>query len=53
MRFVFFRCFLRLIYYIEEVNVGRGYIKEFCFSFNGRMIFFLYGYGIRLLGFDK
>ncbi|KAK1894308.1 DDB1- and CUL4-associated factor 10 [Dissostichus eleginoides] len=26
------RCSLRLTHYIEEANVGRGYIKELCFS---------------------
>ncbi|KAL4689741.1 hypothetical protein H8959_012532 [Pygathrix nigripes] len=47
------RCSLRLTHYIEEANVGRGYIKELCFSPDGRMISSPHGYGIRLLGFDK
>ncbi|XP_019584703.2 DDB1- and CUL4-associated factor 10 [Rhinolophus sinicus] len=47
------RCPLRLTHYIEEANVGRGYIKELCFSPDGRMISSPHGYGIRLLGFDK
>ncbi|XP_077331437.1 DDB1- and CUL4-associated factor 10 [Lithobates pipiens] len=46
------RCSLRLTHYIEEANVGRGYIKELCFSPDGRMIASPHGYGIRLLGFD-
>ncbi|XP_063311387.1 DDB1- and CUL4-associated factor 10 [Pelobates fuscus] len=47
------RCSLRLTHYIEEANVGRGYIKELCFSPDGRMIASPHGYGIRLLGFDS
>ncbi|XP_045435947.1 DDB1- and CUL4-associated factor 10 isoform X3 [Pipistrellus kuhlii] len=47
------RCSLRLTHYIEEANVGRGYIKELCFSPDGRMVSSPHGYGIRLLGFDK
>ncbi|XP_007890082.2 DDB1- and CUL4-associated factor 10 [Callorhinchus milii] len=46
------RCSLSLTHYIEEANVGRGYIKELCFSPDGRLICSPYGYGIRLLGFD-
>uniref|UniRef100_H2ZXH7 DDB1- and CUL4-associated factor 10 n=1 Tax=Latimeria chalumnae TaxID=7897 RepID=H2ZXH7_LATCH len=46
------RCSLRLTHYIEEANVGRGYIKELCFSPDGRMVSSPHGYGIRLLGFD-
>ncbi|XP_068781448.1 DDB1- and CUL4-associated factor 10 isoform X2 [Struthio camelus] len=46
------RCSLRLTHCIEEANVGRGYIKELCFSPDGRMISSPHGYGIRLLGFD-
>ncbi|XP_073518952.1 DDB1- and CUL4-associated factor 10 isoform X2 [Phyllobates terribilis] len=47
------RCSLRLTHYIEEANVGRGYIKELCFSPDGRMIASPHGYGVRLLGFDS
>lgn len=47
------RCSLRLTHYIEEANVGRGYIKELCFSPDGRLICSPYGYGIRLLAFDE
>ncbi|XP_063081261.1 DDB1- and CUL4-associated factor 10 isoform X2 [Cavia porcellus] len=53
VRLVSPRCSLRLTHYIEEANVGRGYIKELCFSPDGRMISSPHGYGIRLLGFDK
>ncbi|KAI3367427.1 hypothetical protein L3Q82_026281, partial [Scortum barcoo] len=37
------RCSLRLTHYIEEANVGRGYIKELCFSPDGRLICSPYG----------
>uniref|UniRef100_G3NN58 DDB1- and CUL4-associated factor 10 n=1 Tax=Gasterosteus aculeatus aculeatus TaxID=481459 RepID=G3NN58_GASAC len=47
------RCSLRLTHYIEEANVGRGYIKELCFSPDGRLICSPYGYGVRLLAFDQ
>ncbi|XP_072351277.1 DDB1- and CUL4-associated factor 10 isoform X2 [Scyliorhinus torazame] len=47
------RCSLCLTHYIEEANVGRGYIKELCFSPDGRLICSPFGYGIRLLGFDR
>ncbi|XP_061741964.1 LOW QUALITY PROTEIN: DDB1- and CUL4-associated factor 10 [Nerophis ophidion] len=47
------RCSLRLSHYIEEANVGRGYIKELCFSPDGRLICSPYGYGVRLLAFDE
>ncbi|XP_074994299.1 DDB1- and CUL4-associated factor 10 isoform X3 [Calonectris borealis] len=46
------RCSLRLTHCIEEANVGRGYIKELCFSPDGRMISSPHAFGIRLLGFD-
>ncbi|XP_077476367.1 DDB1- and CUL4-associated factor 10 [Stigmatopora argus] len=47
------RCSLRLTHYIEEANVGRGYIKELCFSPDGRLICSPHGYGVRLLAFDE
>ncbi|XP_059422337.1 DDB1- and CUL4-associated factor 10-like isoform X2 [Carassius carassius] len=47
------RSSLRLTHYIEEANVGRGYIKELCFSPDGRLICSPYGYGVRLLAFDE
>ncbi|XP_051824197.1 DDB1- and CUL4-associated factor 10-like isoform X2 [Antechinus flavipes] len=46
------RCAIRLTHYIEEANVRSGYIKEPCFSPDGRLISSPHGYGIRLLGFD-
>lgn len=43
------RC--RLTHYIEEPNVGRGFIKEICFSNDGRLICSPFGFGLRLLAF--
>ncbi|KAH0555604.1 hypothetical protein KQX54_020340 [Cotesia glomerata] len=43
----------RLINYIQEPNLGLGYIKELCFSADGRLICSPFGYGVRLLGFSK
>ncbi|XP_034937257.1 DDB1- and CUL4-associated factor 10 [Chelonus insularis] len=43
----------RLTHYIEEPNVGLGYIKELCFSADGRLICSPFGYGIRLLSFSN
>ncbi|KAK7109125.1 DDB1- and CUL4-associated factor 10 homolog [Littorina saxatilis] len=43
----------RLIYAKQEPNVGRGFIKEQCFSTDGRLIVSPWGNGIRLLSFDK
>lgn len=42
----------RLTHYIEEPNVGKGFIKELCFSSDGRLICSPYGYGVRLLAFS-
>ncbi|XP_058825262.1 DDB1- and CUL4-associated factor 10 [Topomyia yanbarensis] len=42
----------RMLYYIEEPNNGKGFIKEACFSFDGRVICSPHGNGIRLLAFD-
>ncbi|XP_067007174.2 DDB1- and CUL4-associated factor 10 homolog [Anabrus simplex] len=42
----------RLTHYIEEPNVGKGFIKELCFSADGRLICSPFGYGVRLLGFS-
>lgn len=42
----------RLIGYIREKNVGQGFIKEMCFSPDGRVICSPYEYGFRLLGFN-
>ncbi|XP_022689383.1 DDB1- and CUL4-associated factor 10-like isoform X1 [Varroa jacobsoni] len=43
----------RLLYYLEEPNVGRGFIKEMCFSPDGRVICSPYHYGVRLFAFDE
>lgn len=42
----------RLTHFIEETNVGKGFIKELCFSADGRLICSPYGYGVRLLAFS-
>ena len=42
----------RLSHYILEPNVGRGFIKELCFSSDGRLICSPYKQGLRLLAFD-
>lgn len=42
----------RLTHYIEEPNVGKGFIKELCFSSDGRLICSPFGYGVRLLAFS-
>lgn len=44
----------RLTHYVNEKNVGQGYIKELCYSPDGRVICSPYEKGVRLLGFgDK
>lgn len=43
----------RLSHYIEEPNVGRGFIKEICFSNDGRLICSPFGNGVRMLAFDR
>lgn len=42
----------RLLYYSAEPNKGKGFIKELCFSSDGRLICSPYGNGIRLLSFS-
>lgn len=42
----------RMIGYIREQNVGQGFIKEMCFSPDGRVICSPYEFGFRLLGFN-
>ncbi|UYV61171.1 DCAF10 [Cordylochernes scorpioides] len=42
----------RLLFYKEEPNVGRGYIKELCFSADGRLVCSPYNMGVRLLAFS-
>lgn len=44
--------FHRLTHYIQEANVGRGFIKELCYSNDGRIICSPYSHGIRLLSFS-
>lgn len=43
----------RLTHYIEEPNVGRGFIKELCFNSDGRLICSPYAHGVRLMMFDR
>lgn len=43
----------RLSHYIEEPNVGKGFIKELCFSSDGRVMCSPFSYGIRLLSFSQ
>ncbi|CAD7091242.1 unnamed protein product [Hermetia illucens] len=43
----------RLLYYIEEPNKGRGFIKEPSFSADGRIICSPYEEGFRLLAFNE
>lgn len=42
----------RLLYYAQETNAGKGYIKELCFSSDGRVIASPHGNGVRLLAFN-
>lgn len=43
----------RLLFYNEEPNAGKGFIKELCFSSDGRLICSPYGNGIRLQSFSE
>lgn len=44
----------KLMFYLDEANIGRGYIKEPCFSSDGRVLCSPYKEGVRLLAFgDK
>lgn len=43
----------RMIYYCAEPNKGKGFIKELCFSSDGRIVCSPYGSGIRLLSFSE
>ncbi len=43
----------RLSHYIEEANVGGGFIKEVAFSGDGRLVSSPFAFGIRLLAFDR
>jgi len=42
----------RLTHYIQEANVGRGFIKELCYSKDGRIICSPFGKGVRMLSFS-
>lgn len=42
----------RLTHFAKEKSVGKGYIKELCFSSDGRIICSPFDKGIRLLGFN-
>lgn len=43
----------RLTHYVEERNAGKGYIKELCFSSDGRLICSPFEKGVRLLAFNN
>lgn len=43
----------RLLYYAQEPNRGRGWIKELCFSTDGRLVCSPLERGVRLLAFDS
>ncbi|XP_022902501.1 DDB1- and CUL4-associated factor 10 [Onthophagus taurus] len=43
----------RLTHFIQEQVMRRGYIKELCFSSDGRIIASPYGKGVRLLAFNE
>ncbi|XP_052743980.1 DDB1- and CUL4-associated factor 10 isoform X2 [Bicyclus anynana] len=42
----------RLLYYKEETNLGKGFIKELCFSADGRLVCSPFGRGMRLLALN-
>ncbi len=43
----------RLLYYMQELNKNQGFIKELCFSPDGRIICSPYDFGYRLLSFNS
>lgn len=43
----------RLTHYIQEPNVGPGFIKELCFNSDGRLICSPFAHGVRLMMFDQ
>jgi hypothetical protein len=43
----------RLVYFTMENNSGRGFIKEQCFSTDGRILISPFANGVRLLSFDS
>ncbi|XP_022116508.2 DDB1- and CUL4-associated factor 10 isoform X3 [Pieris rapae] len=42
----------RLLYYVEETNEGKGFIKELCYSADGRLVCSPFGRGMRLLALN-
>lgn len=46
-------CQPRLLHYTQEPNRGRGWIKELCFSTDGRIVCSPLERGVRLLAFDS
>ncbi|EFX74031.1 hypothetical protein DAPPUDRAFT_324775 [Daphnia pulex] len=42
----------RITYFVKEPNVGHGYLKEMCFSPDGRVIASPFDNGVRLLTFN-
>ncbi|XP_047994468.1 DDB1- and CUL4-associated factor 10 homolog [Leguminivora glycinivorella] len=43
----------RLLYYVEETNEGKGFIKELCYSADGRLVCSPFGCGMRLLALNE
>ncbi|KAH9641117.1 hypothetical protein HF086_000765 [Spodoptera exigua] len=43
----------RLLYFKEETNEGKGFIKELCFSSDGRIVCSPFGRGMRLLALNE
>ncbi|XP_026333282.1 DDB1- and CUL4-associated factor 10 isoform X3 [Hyposmocoma kahamanoa] len=43
----------RLLYYVEETNEGKGFIKELCYSADGRLVCSPFGRGMRLLALNE
>lgn len=43
----------RLLYYAPELDSGKGFIKELCFSSDGRVIASPYDNGVRILAFNE
>lgn len=52
-RYKIIRNLPRLTHFKKERNMGKGYIKELCFSSDGRIICSPYNRGVRLLGFNE
>lgn len=43
----------RLLYYAQDSNAGKGFIKELCFSSDGRIIASPYANGVRIMAFNS